>query len=139
MHVSAGTGVRAPRRLLQRAVRAACAALGVGDAEISLALLGDGDITALNRQHLGRDYAPDVLSFALYEPGERVVGDVYVGIEQAVRQANEAGVPVREELVRLAVHGTLHVLGMDHPEGAAKRSRSAMFRRQETIVRDLLG
>jgi probable rRNA maturation factor len=118
-------------------VKAACAATGVSDAEISLALLDDAAITALNRQHLQRDYAPDVLSFALYAQGERVVGDVYVGVEQAARQAEAAEVELEEELVRLAVHGTLHVLGMDHPDGAG-RARSAMFRRQEAIVSEVL-
>jgi len=43
-----------------------------------------------------------------------------------------------EELVRLTVHGTLHVLGYDHPAGPA-RMRSAMWRRQEKYVRRLLG
>ncbi len=41
-----------------------------------------------------------------------------------------------EELVRLAVHGNLHVLGYDHPEGPS-RTRSAMWRRQERYVRRL--
>jgi len=44
---------------------------------------------------------------------------------------------VTEELVRLAVHGTLHVLGYDHPD-AAGRMRSPMWRRQERYVRRLL-
>jgi len=43
---------------------------------------------------------------------------------------------VDEELVRLAVHGTRHVLGFDHPEGPG-RTRSAMWRRQERYVRRL--
>ncbi|HXJ29862.1 MAG TPA: rRNA maturation RNAse YbeY [Gemmatimonadales bacterium] len=45
---------------------------------------------------------------------------------------------LREELVRLAVHGTLHVLGYDHPDGPG-RTRSAMWRRQERYVRRLMG
>ena len=45
---------------------------------------------------------------------------------------------VEEELVRLTVHGTLHVLGYDHPEGRG-RTRSAMWLRQERYVRRLRG
>jgi len=47
------------------------------------------------------------------------------------------GEGVEAELVRLAVHGTLHVLGYDHPDGVG-RMRSAMWRRQERYVRRLL-
>jgi probable rRNA maturation factor len=74
-----------------------------------------------------------VLSFALYEPGEPPVGDVYIGLEQALRQAEEAGIDPREEVARLAVHGSLHVLGHDHPKGVG-RTRSAMWIMQEQIV-----
>jgi probable rRNA maturation factor len=110
---------------------------GVGDAEISLTLLDDEGIGEMNRRFLGRDRATDVIAFAL-GPGPCVVGDVYLGAEQARRQAADAGVSVDEELVRLAVHGTLHVLGHDHPEGE-EREKSPMFTRQEALVREIGG
>ena len=65
------------------------------------------------------------------------MGDVYVGADQALRQAGEYGVPVAEELVRLTIHGTLHVLGHDHPEGP-ERVGSPMFRLQESLVGQLM-
>ena len=122
--------------LLRRAVRAALA--DVPDAEVSLTLLDDDGIAALNQQWLKHDGPTDVISFPLYEPGESVVGDVYVGFDQVVRQAQENDASVREELARVAIHGTLHVLGYDHPVGAA-RVRSAMWKRQEKIVREVMG
>jgi probable rRNA maturation factor len=67
-----------------------------------------------------------------------VLGDVCIGIEQAARQASALDVPFREEMMRLAVHGTLHILGMDHPTGP-RRSASAMWRLQEKIVARLRG
>lgn len=106
-----------------------------GAGEISVALLADADIRRLNREHLGHDRVTDVVAFPLWEEGEPVVGDVYVGLEQARRQAAAEGVPLAEELVRLAVHGTLHVLGWEHPEEASEREASPMYRRQERIVR----
>jgi probable rRNA maturation factor len=120
---------------LERAVRHALAYGGVADGEVSLTLLDDGAIQALNRQYLSTDRATDVLAFAL-GPGPAVLGDVYVGVDQARRQAAELGVPLEEELVRLAVHGTLHVLGHDHPEGAG-REESPMFALQEALVREI--
>ncbi len=103
--------------LLERAVRAVLEDADVARAEISLTLLGDDAIRELNRRYLGKDRPTDVLAFSL-GTGVHPIGDVYVGVEQARRQARELDVPAKEEIVRLAIHGTLHVLGHDHPEGA---------------------
>jgi probable rRNA maturation factor len=121
------------RRLLARAVRAALRQQQVRDAEISVALLDDAEVLSMNERFLGHAEVTDVISFALYDDGEMPVGDIYIGFEQAERQADRAGVDPREELVRLAVHGTLHVLGHEHPDGD-DRIESAMWRLQEEIV-----
>ena len=48
------------------------------------------------------------------------------------------GISPREELLRLAIHGTLHVLGYDHPEAAEERKGSEMYQHQEQLLRTLL-
>lgn len=125
--------------LLEAAVRHTWTAEGRGAGEVSLTLLDDDAIAGLNRTYLGRDGPTDVIAFSLGNPGDASspVGDVYVGAAQAARQAREYGVTLEEELVRLTVHGTLHVLGYDHPEGE-ERLHSPMFVRQEELVRALL-
>ncbi|MCU0256602.1 MAG: rRNA maturation RNase YbeY, partial [Vicinamibacterales bacterium] len=60
-------------------------------------------------------------------------GDVYVCRAVAEGEARRRGLPLRQELVRLLVHGTLHVLGWDHPDDDS-RLRSPMWRRQERYV-----
>jgi len=100
---------------------------------ISLALVSDAQMTELNRVYLSHDGPTDVISFPLELPGGGVVGDVYIGFDQARRQAEELGIAPREELLRLAIHGTLHVLGWDHPEDG-DRAGSEMYRRQEEIL-----
>jgi probable rRNA maturation factor len=99
---------------------------------IEVTFLSSQRMRALNRRAFGRDRATDVIAFGMRH-GELLVGDVYVCPEAARRSAGREGVPVREELVRLVVHGTLHALGQRHPEGAG-RSRSRMWRRQESYV-----
>lgn len=136
VHVDAGRSGADPVRL-EAAVRHVLAEEGVEAGEVSLALLGDAGIRDLNREHLGRDRPTDVIAFALWDEGEPVVGDVYLGSDQARRQAEAEGVPVAEELLRLAIHGTLHVLGWDHPEGPGEREDSPMYRRQEELLASL--
>jgi probable rRNA maturation factor len=131
---SAVPDAAALRRLLAKAVRAALRHEQVRDAEVSLALLDDAEITDMNDRFLAHAEVTDVISFPLYDDGETPVGDVYIGFEQARRQAQAAGVDAAEELVRLAVHGTLHVLGHEHP-GGVERVDSAMWQVQEEIVR----
>ncbi|MSR19634.1 MAG: rRNA maturation RNase YbeY [Gemmatimonadetes bacterium] len=135
VHVDAGACPDATASLLERAIRHTLEAERRADAEVSLALLADAEMRELNLRYLGKDHPTDVLAFSLGD-GDDVVGDVYVGLEQATRQAAELGIPLEEELVRLAVHGTLHVLGHDHPEGP-EREQSPMFQAQERLVREL--
>ncbi len=137
VQVSLGAAEGVSEDLLRSAVDSVLRDAGITDGEISLALLDDQAIRELNRTYLGRDRPTDVIAFTLHEEGESLLGDIYVGHEQAVRQADEIAVPLIEELVRLAIHGTLHVLGHDHPETDA-RFDSDMFRLQERLVRDLL-
>ena len=122
---------------MARAARAALSAEAVRTAEISITLLDDAEIASMNREFLSHDGPTDVISFPLYEEGEDPVGDIYVGYEQAVRQAQANDVEPREELARLAVHGVLHVLGHDHPAGA-RRLRSRMWQVQESIIAQVL-
>jgi probable rRNA maturation factor len=103
------------------------------DALISVTFLGRDAMRRLNAAHRGHDRPTDVLSFALTDPSGRAVGDVYVCPWVAGREARARAVPLRQELIRLVVHGTLHALGWDHP-GDEGRTDSPMWRRQERYV-----
>ncbi len=105
-----------------------------GGTRVELTVLDAAAMRRLNRRAKGRRALTDVLAFALPQPDGRVVGDVYVCPAAAERFVATTGRrSLDEELIRLAVHGTLHVLGYDHPEGPG-RMRSAMWRRQERYV-----
>jgi probable rRNA maturation factor len=106
------------------------------EALVSITFLGRDAMRRLNAQHKGRDRPTDVLTFALADPSGQALGDVYVCPWVARREARARKIPLRQELIRLVVHGTLHALGQDHPEGAA-RTRSPMWRRQERYVEAL--
>jgi probable rRNA maturation factor len=110
----------------------------VRDALVSIAFVGTDTMSRLNREFLSHTGPTDVVSFAL---GRRdgslpVIGDIYVCPRVAERNAKRLGIPVREELARLVIHGTLHILGLEHPEGDGRFS-SSMWRKQERILESL--
>ena len=105
-------------------------------AAISVTFLGRDSMRRLNAEHKGHDRPTDVLSFALHDPAAGLVGDVYVCAWMAQREARARGIPARQELLRLVVHGTLHALGHDHPEDE-RRTTSPMWRRQERYLKAL--
>jgi probable rRNA maturation factor len=130
--VVSGRRVPLPASLVRRAV--ATVLRGERrDALVSVTFLGRDAMRRLNAEHTGRDCPTDVLSFELTDPAGRTVGDVYICPWVAAREARARGIPPRQELLRLVVHGTLHALGREHPEGEG-RTTSAMWRRQERYV-----
>lgn len=112
---------------------------GARRSRVELALLGPVAMRRLNRRATGRRGLTDVIAFTLPQPDGAMLGDVYICPAAARAFVANGGPPdgLREELVRLVVHGTLHVLGYDHPDGPG-RTRSAMWRRQERYVRRLM-
>lgn len=102
---------------------------------VSVTFLGRDAMRRLNAAHKGHDQPTDVLTFALGGSGQ-VIGDVYICPWVARREARARQIPLRQELIRLVVHGTLHAVGREHPEGP-ERTRSAMWRRQERYVEAL--
>ena len=136
----AASGVRSPvaRARLAAAARAVLRAEGIRNALLSITLVDRAAIARLNRRHLGHRGPTDVISFGFARASDRdpVIGDVYIAPDVARENARANGVASREEIVRLVVHGTLHVLGHNHPHGA-DRTASPMWRRQERFVRRL--
>lgn len=106
--------------------------------EVSFTCLGADEIAGMNRRYLDRERPTDVIAFPLAGPGGGLVGDVYLCPEVAREAADERGIPADREVVRLVVHGALHVLGWEHPEGPGRES-SEMYRLQEEILDRVVG
>jgi probable rRNA maturation factor len=115
-----------PRDLLERAARAVLDLSGVPDADLTIVLVDQARIQALNRDFLAHDAPTDVLSFPADEPdpetGRSYLGDVAISLARAAEQARERGHTLEAEMQLLVVHGILHLLGHDHA-GAAEKER----------------
>jgi probable rRNA maturation factor len=104
-------------------------------AALSLTFVGPERMRELNARWKRRPEPTDVLAFSLAGPGGALLGDVYICPAEAALEAEARGLPLRQELLRLVIHGVLHVLGYDHPR--ERRTASAMWRRQERYLKEL--
>jgi probable rRNA maturation factor len=117
---------------------------------MTIALVSDARMRALNRRYRGKDYATDVLSFpVLAAPpvrsaarrsgrGRSHLGDIVIARGVAGRQAREAGHGTPEELRILALHGLLHLLGYDHEHDHGQMARLERRLRRQGGLREAL-
>jgi probable rRNA maturation factor len=92
----------------------------------------DSEIIPLNLRFKGKSRSTDVLAFNLDDPGQKIhLGEIYVNLQMARRQARDNRVTYLEEVKRLTIHGVLHLLGYrdDTPE-----NRARMWARQESYL-----
>jgi probable rRNA maturation factor len=122
---------------LERAARMTLGSAGPVSGEASFTFVSRAEIRALNRHYLDHDRPTDVISFDLGEGGS-LLGDVYISPEEAAQSAEDDHEELHTELLRLVIHGALHLLGFDHPEGAGRES-SEMFGLQEELLQALQG
>lgn len=112
--------------------------------ELSLRLTDDQEVQGLNAQYRQIDRPTDVLSFAALETDypeleddlaqsqPLYLGDIVISVETAQRQAQQRGHSLEQELVWLAAHGLLHLLGWDHPD---EESLQQMLLQQELMLK----
>jgi probable rRNA maturation factor len=104
---------------------------------VSIHLVGKKRIHTLNTQYRGVDSPTDVLSFGMgtdWQVGgeEFELGDIWLCQPYIIDQAKRFDVSSREEMIRLTVHGTLHLVGYDHE---TKKEATEMFAKQETYLK----
>ena len=115
-------------------------AVGAAEAELSVALVDDATIAELNAAYRSKSGPTDVLSFSLVEGDHAdhrggMLGDVVISVPAAERQAHELGHGLDEELLRLLIHGVLHLMGFDHEADEEARE----MERREREVRGAVG
>lgn len=100
---------------LKRAVQEVLAEAGVRAGEVSIAIVTDPEMHAVNRQYLDHDYPTDVLSFVLEFDEERATleGQIIASLDYAAKEAERFGWSAEDELLLYVIHGALHLVGHD--------------------------
>jgi probable rRNA maturation factor len=107
------------------------------DKEISLLFVDNNEIRKMNKRYLNRDYSTNVITFSLTE-GEfgninpKILGDIVISVEKALKDAEEAGIELNDELEFLMIHGMLHLLNYNH-ENTSEDEAQKMERKEQEI------
>lgn len=108
------------------------------DVEVSCVLVDDERIHEINREYRHIDRSTDVISFAMEDNDQfyvegmpRTLGDIFISVNHAKKQAEEYGHSLRREMCFLFTHGILHLLGYDHMTDEQEKE---MFGLQDKIL-----
>ena len=130
-----GAGREYPTADLKKIAAAILTGLEKGEAEVSVALVGDQEMRPLNARYRKKNKTTDVLSFPA-DPSmplkAALLGDVIISVEQARRQAKERKISLKMEMVTLLIHGILHLLGYDH-ERSQRQARIMVSLEQKLL------
>ena len=106
--------------------------------------VNDDDILVANRQFVGHDYYTDIITFD-YSRGDRISGDIMISLDTVASNAEKFGVPYFRELLRVIIHGVLHLVGInDKGPGereimeAAEDKALAIYNDQLSMMNDQL-
>ncbi|MBO5231248.1 MAG: rRNA maturation RNase YbeY [Clostridia bacterium] len=131
-------------------VRRACNAVLVTEeflepAEVNVTFVDDEQIKELNTTYRNIEKSTDVLSFPLGENGlydtnpengAKMLGDIVISVDHAIKQAELYGHTLQREVAFLTVHSMLHLLGYDHINGGLEQMK---MREKEELVLAKLG
>ena len=105
--------------MIRKKTQAILNALDCPDGELSILIVNDSQIEALNKQYLNRSGPTNIIAFPMQE-GEfakispQLLGDVVISVETAYQEGINAGISMEERLIQLLIHGILHLFGYDH-------------------------
>ncbi len=120
---------------MRRNARILLSSLGHPEGELSILLVDDRQIAALNQAYLNRQGPTNVIAFPMQEGrfahlSPHLLGDVVISVDTAWREARKADLNLEERLTQLVVHGLLHLCGYDHEHTPADARRMAAKSRQ---------
>ncbi|MEJ2658319.1 MAG: rRNA maturation RNase YbeY [Desulfobacterales bacterium] len=103
-------------------------ALEFHDAELSILIVDDPQITKLNKQYFHRSGPTNVIAFPMHTDdfpniSPQLLGDVVISIETAAKEGKSIGIGLEKRFIQLLVHGILHLIGYDHEKSEAEAEK----------------
>ena len=105
---------------------------------VNYVFCSDQYLLQINQEYLNHDFYTDIITFELSNRGDDLVADVYISIDRVKENAAQLGSPVFKELIRVALHGALHLVGFkDKSQAEKKRMRTEEDRYLSKVLKNV--
>lgn len=103
---------------------------------LEVVFVNNTEILEMNRHYLGHDHVTDIITFPYHEDNEPVEGTLYCCAPEIRRQSNELGTPYDEEVLRVVIHGLLHLVGHNDKTESQRTIMRSLENKYITLYRD---
>lgn len=117
---------RLPVKSVKQSITNVFSGEGIDAYDVNVIYVNSDYITELNEEYLKHEGDTDVITFTLNEEDEELMGEIYICVQVAERQAKDYKVSLRNELNRLSTHGALHLCGYDDATDELRKAMSQL-------------
>jgi len=121
-------------RMVCRWIRSVAAEYGFSVGNINYIFCSDERELAVNREFLGHDYYTDVITFD-YSTGSTLNGDIFISLDTVRSNAETVGATFEDELLRILIHGVLHLTGQGDK---TPETKAQMTEKEEKALKRLV-
>lgn len=126
------------KKLIHKIVKKLSEDLNLKILAMQINFVNSKEITYINRKYLKHNYSTDIITFNYSETKSGIDGEIYISIDDAASNSKKFNVTFREELLRLIIHGFLHLIGYDDDnsknKAKMKRLENKLFNQYRVLV-----
>ena len=130
-HLDSGAGRLNQRKRIKQWIKEVIEEEKRNTGQINIILSTDAYLLKLNKKHLSKNYYTDIITFD-YSELELLNGDLFISVERVRENAVKYGATEEEEMLRVIIHGILHLLGYDDSNDEEKK---AMIKKEDLCLR----
>ncbi len=130
--VNVEKGYALDKRKVHQALSLVCDELNIGISEMEINFVSAETMLAVNKKFLNHNYDTDIITFDYSNERDNLDGEIFISFAQAEKNSKLFHVSTDNELLRLIVHGVLHLIGYD--DKIADR-RKVMKKREDQLVK----
>ena len=130
VHIYSISGIKIDKIQIHKLLSFLIKQLNITIKTLEINFINSKEIHQLNEKHLGHNYSTDIITFGYSENLQILDGELFISVDDAKENAKRFNVSLKNELIRLVIHGILHLIGYDDK----KDSKKLVMKSQENLL-----